>query len=158
MQLQFARDGDRIVARWDVTSDSVVWTPDTATSAARTKVRSTMEQLVVRVLSGIKHLDLTAELEGDIKKPKLNVRSNLDRAIADRLRAVVGEEVKKAELRVRAAVDQIVERETAPIRARVATAREEAMTRVNEAKTRIEAEKAALEERLRGLAGGLIAP
>ena len=32
------------------------------------------------------------------------------------------------------------------------------MTRVNEAKTRIEAEKAALEERLRGLAGGLIAP
>ena len=158
MKLHFAREGDRIVARWDVASDSVVWMPDTTPAASRTKVRSTMEQLVTRVLIGIQHLDLTAELEGDLKKPKLSVRSNLDRAIAERLRAVVGEEVKRAELRVRAAVDQIVERETAPIRARVASAREEAMTRVNEAKTRIEAEKAALEERLRGLAGGLIAP
>jgi hypothetical protein len=106
--------------------------------------------------TGITHLELTAELEGEIRKPKLRVRSNLDRAIAERLRAVVGEEVKRAEVRVRAEVDKIVERETAPIRERVATAKEEALRRVAEAKSRIETEKAALEERLRGLAGGLI--
>lgn len=157
MNLRFAREGDRMVARWDVVSDSVNWLPDTtARVAGRATPRSTMEQLVTRVLSGIHHLELTAELEGEIRKPKLKVRSNLDRAIAERLRAVVGEEVERAELRVRAEVDRIVERETAPVKVRVAAAREEAMRRVAEARTRIESEKIALEERLRGLAGGLI--
>ena len=156
MELSFLREGNRMVARWHVESDSVLWVPDTSARGPQARVRTIMEQLVVRVLSGIEQLELTADVEGEISRPRLRVRSNLDRAIADRLRAVVGEEVKRAETRVRAEVDKIVERETAPIRARVAAAREEALQRVAEAKTRIETEKAALEERLRGLAAGVI--
>jgi hypothetical protein len=164
MDLQFRREGDRIAARWSVVSDSVTWLRDTLSASRDTlgavggkpTVRGVMEQLVTRVLTGIHHLELTADVDGEIRKPRLRVRSNLDRALADRLREVVGEEVKRAEVRVRAEVDRIVERETAPIRARVATAREEAIRRVAEAKARIEEEKAELEARLKGLAGGLI--
>lgn len=164
MNLQFRREGERMAARWSVASDSITWLRDTLSASRDTlgavggkpTVRGVMEQLVTRVLTGITHLELTADVEGEIRKPRLRVRSNLDRALADRLRAVIGEEVKRAEVRVRAEVDRIVERETAPIRARVATAREEAMRRVAEAKARIEEEKAALEARLKGLAGGLI--
>ena len=164
MDLQFRREGNRMAARWSVVSDSVTWLRDTLRVSGDTigalggkpTVRGVMEQLVTRVLTGITHLTLTADVEGDIRKPSLRVRSNLDRALADRLRTVIGEEVKRAEARVRAEVDRIVERETAPIRERVASAREEAMRRVAEAKARIEEEKAALEARLKGLAGGLI--
>jgi len=47
-------------------------------------------------------------VRGTIKAPKLSVRSNLDDAIVQRLKAVVGEEVAKAEALARAKVDGIV--------------------------------------------------
>lgn len=152
MQLRFSRDGDRMFARWHVVSDSVIWLPDSARAAGL----NVLETMVVRVVSGIRRLEVTAELEGELRRPSLRVRSNLDRAIAASVRRVVGEEVARAEVRARAAVDRIVERETAPLRAQLATVQHDGERRVAEAKELIEAERAALEARLRGLGGSLL--
>ena len=43
-----------------------------------------------------------------MKAPRLSVKSNLDDAIAQRLKAVIGEEVAKAEAMARAKVDSLV--------------------------------------------------
>ena len=70
------------------------------------------------MVSGLKQLDVNAQVSGTIKAPKLSVRSNLDDAIAQRLKAVVGEEVAKAEALARAKVDSIVADKVEPVKQR----------------------------------------
>ena len=60
------------------------------------------------MVSGLKDLDVDGRAERHRRSPKLSVASNLDQAIAQRLQAVVGEEVAKAEAMVRAKVDSLV--------------------------------------------------
>ena len=70
------------------------------------------------MVSGLKDLSVDAQVSGGLRSPKLAVRSNLDRAIADRLQAVIGEEVAKAEKMVRAKVDSVVADKVEPVRKR----------------------------------------
>jgi F0F1-type ATP synthase membrane subunit b/b' len=86
----------------------------------------------------------------------LSVRSNLDRVIADRLRAVAGEELAAAEAKVRARVDSLVEEKSAPVRARIAELRTEGERRVADGRARLDTEKRKLEEQLKALTGGLV--
>ena len=92
--------------------------------------RSDLEQVVWRVVSGLKQLDVTPQLGGTVKAPKLSVRSNLDDAIAQRLKAVVGEEVAKAEAMARAKVDSLVNDKVEPVKQRIAAVQAEATKRV----------------------------
>ena len=110
-----------------------------------------MEALALRVIEGVDNLNVTADLTGDIAKPTLTVRSNLDQLLAERLRAVGGEELAKAETKVRAQVDRIVEEKTAPIRAKADSLRAEGEQRVAEARARLDEEKQKLDERLKAL-------
>ena len=61
------------------------------------------------MVSGLNDLSVRAELGGTIRAPRLSVSSNLDRAVAERLQAIMGEELAKAERRVRAKVDSLVD-------------------------------------------------
>jgi autotransporter translocation and assembly factor TamB len=118
-------------------------------------VRSDLEQIVWRVVSGLKQLDLNAELGGTMKAPKLSVRSNLDDAIAQRLKAVVGEEVAKAEAMARAKVDSIVRDKVEPVKQRIAAVQADATKRVADQRQRLDTVEADLQAQLKRLTGGL---
>ena len=151
-ELRVVLDGDQVSARWVVRSSDVTWAVD----STRARTLNTLETLVSRVITGLDDLEVTAELTGNVRSPTLSVRSNLDREIAARIRAVAGEEVARAEQRVRAEVDRIVEEKTAPVRARIAELRTEGEARVADARARLDAERAKLDEQIRAVTGGLV--
>jgi hypothetical protein len=115
-----------------------------------------MERLVARVIQSIHAVDVNANVAGTVRAPRLTVRSNLDRAVADGIRSVVGEEVAKAEVKVRAQVDSAAERALAPVRARAAELRAEVEQRAKDASTRLEEAKRQLAAQLKTLGAGLL--
>ena len=98
---RFSLSGDRLNGAWDVSADQATWTAD----SSRLRSVSLVENTVWRVVAGLTELRVHAELGGTIGAPTLKVASNLDDAIAERLRGLVGEELAKAEQKARAAVD-----------------------------------------------------
>lgn len=147
----FALRGDRLRGHWTVASDQVTWALDSTGSAG-----NTMQQLVWRVVSGLKSLNLTADIGGTIKAPRLSVASNLDRAIASRLEAVMGEEVAKAEAKARAKVDSLVEDKVAPVKQRVAALQTEVTQRVAGQQRGLDEVDRQLQEELKRLTGGVV--
>ena len=148
--LTFALRGDRLLGRWSIGSNQVAWALDSAGGR-----RSDLEQVVWRVVSGLKQLDVSAQVSGTIKAPKLSVRSNLDDAIAQRLKAVVGEEVAKAEALARAKVDSIVSDKVEPVKQRVAAVQVDATKRVADEQARLDKVEADLQAELKRLTAGL---
>jgi uncharacterized protein (TIGR03545 family) len=148
--LNFSMRGDQLLGRWAVASDKVAWSLDTTGHRL-----SQLEQLVWRVVSGLNDLNVTAQLQGNLRSPKLSVASNLDRAIADRLQAVVGEELAKAEKKVRAKVDSLVEDKVEPVRRQVAAVQTQAMQRVAAEQKQLDEVEQQLQAELKRLTGGL---
>jgi uncharacterized protein (TIGR03545 family) len=143
--LRFAVDGNQVTGRWAVRSANLSWTPD----STRARQLNTIESLVTRVLTGIDELEMVAEISGTLDAPRLAVRSNIDRQIADRLRAVAGEEIAAAEQKIRAQVDRLVEEKSAPVKARITELRAEGERRLTEGKAKLDEEKRKLEERIK---------
>jgi uncharacterized protein (TIGR03545 family) len=148
--LTFALRGDQLLGRWSIGSKEVAWALDSAGGP-----RSDLEQVVWRVVSGLKQLDVNAEVRGTIKAPTLSVRSNLDEAIAQRLKAVVGEEVAKAEAMARAKVDSIVSDKVEPVKQRIAAVQADATNRVAGEQKQLNDVQARLQAELKRLTGGL---
>ena len=153
-EMRFVLDGQQLSGRWTMRSPALEWTAD----SSRMRPLNAMESIVVRALTGVKDLEFVADVSGTLEAPRLAIRTNLDRQVSDRLKAVVGEEVRRAEGKVRAQVDRYVEEKAAPARARVAEIRADADRRVADARTRLDEEKRKLEERLKSLGGGLPLP
>jgi uncharacterized protein (TIGR03545 family) len=147
--LSFMLRGDQLGGRWAIGADQVSWGLDSAGT------RSDLEQVVWRVVSGLKRLDLSAQLGGTVTAPKLSVRSNLDDAIAARLKAVVGEEVAKAEAMARAKVDSIVRDKVEPVKQRIAAVQADATKRVGDQQQQLDQVEAALQAQLKRLTAGL---
>jgi uncharacterized protein (TIGR03545 family) len=149
--------GAELRGRWAIGSNKVSWIAD---SAGRRL--NDIERLVVRVVSGLNDLQVVAELSGSIASPKFSVSSNLDQAIAQQLKAVIGEEVAKAEKMVRAKVDSLVADKVEPVKRQVAAVQTEANQRVQAEKQRLdEVEKrlnVELQRLTRGLAPGIELP
>jgi uncharacterized protein (TIGR03545 family) len=148
--LTFALRGDQLLGHWSIGSKEVAWALDSAGGP-----RSDLEQVVWRVVSGLKQLDVSADVRGSLKAPTLSVRSNLDDAIAQRLKAVVGEEVAKAEAMARAKVDSLVNEKVEPVKQRVAAVQADATRRVTEQQQRLDQVQADLQAQLKRLTGGL---
>ncbi len=144
-QLGFTLQGNTIRARWGIRSTHVQWSRD---SAAR---GSTGADLVWRTLSGISDLQVDAGVSGTLTSPRLSVRSNLDEAIAARLRTMLGEEAAAAERRLRAEVDRQVDPAIAPVRARVTALQTDMTKRLAEQRGRLDQAQKDLEARLREL-------
>jgi uncharacterized protein (TIGR03545 family) len=152
--MRFVLEGERLSGTWTVKSQTIAWRPD----SARARPLNTMESLVARALTGINTLEVTADIGGTLKAPTLGVRSNLDRVVAERVRAIAGEEIAAAEKRLRAQVDKIVDERSAPVKARVAEVRAESERNLAEARARLDEEKAKLEERIKAMAAGINLP
>jgi uncharacterized protein (TIGR03545 family) len=147
-ELRFVVDGNQVSGRWSVRSTQLSWQRD----STRARPLNTIESLVTRVLTGIDDLEMVAEISGTLDAPRLAVRSNLDRQIADRLRAVAGEEIAAAQQKIQAQVDRIVDEKSAPVKARIAELREEGERRLTEGKAKLDEEKRKLEERIKAFA------
>ncbi len=148
--LTFALRGERLQGRWSIGSKEVAWALDSAAGRG-----SDLQQVVWRVVSGLKQLDVNAQVSGTIRSPKLSVRSNLDDAIAQRLKAVVGEEVAKAEALARAKVDSLVAGKVEPVKQRIAAVQAEATKRVADERGRLDQVEADLQAQLKRLTAGL---
>jgi uncharacterized protein (TIGR03545 family) len=144
--LSFGLDGDRLRGAWRVRAPAVAWTRDSAAPRG-----NDVQQLVERVLAGIGDIDLEARLGGSLGEPALAVRSNLDDVLAQRLRAVLGEEVAAVETRLRAKVDGAVGTQVSAVSAHVATLTDEATRRLGVEKTQVDQARQALERQLQQL-------
>ncbi len=147
--LAFLRRGDQLAGRWTIGSNQVSWGLDSAGA------RGDLEQIVWRVVSGLKQLDVSAQLGGTVKAPTLSVRSNLDDAVAGRLKAVVGEEVAKAEAMARAKVDSLVNDKVQPVKQRVALLQADATRRVGDQQAQLDKARAELEAQLKRVTAGV---
>ena len=143
--------GAQLLGRWAISSRQVKWTADTTG-----KPLNDIERLVWRVVSGLADLEVVAELTGSIGSPKLSVSSNLDKAIAQRLQAVIGEEVAKAERQVRAKVDSLVSDKVEPVKRQIAAVQAEANQRVQAERQRLDQVEQQLQAELKRLSGGLV--
>jgi uncharacterized protein (TIGR03545 family) len=148
--LNFALKGDQIFGRWSIGSDQASWALD---SAGRRL--NDLETIVWRVLSGLKQLSVDARMSGTMRSPKLAVSSNLDRAIAQRLEAVIGEEVAKAEKMVRRKVDSLVTAKVEPVRRQVAQVRTQAEQRLGLEEKGLEDVEKQLQAEIKRLTAGL---
>ncbi|HYF39533.1 MAG TPA: hypothetical protein VD930_07605, partial [Gemmatimonadales bacterium] len=149
-ELAFRLSGSELFGRWAIGSDRVSWLADTAGRSL-----NGLERVVWRVLSGLKELNVVAELTGSITSPKLSVSSNLDRAIAGQVKAVIGEEVARAERMVRAKVDSLVADKLGPVKRQVAAVQAEAGGRVAGERKRIDEVERSLNAELKRLTAGL---
>jgi uncharacterized protein (TIGR03545 family) len=143
--------GAELVGRWAIASQQVRWEADTAGRSL-----NEIERVVWRVVSGLSNLEVVAELSGSVGAPKLAVQSNLDQAIAQRLKAVIGEEVAKAERMVRAKVDSLVADKVEPVKRQIASVQAEATKRVQAERQRLDAVEKRLQAELKRLTGGLV--
>lgn len=145
--LGFNLNGDTIHARFAVRSSNVRWSGDSGLT------RSAVGDLIWRTVSGIKDLDLEARLSGELHHPDLSVRSNLDQAIATRLRAVLGGQVAAAEKQMRARVDSLVDDRVGPVRTRVNDIQTQAQAQVAQQRAKVDELQKQLQQRLRQLIG-----
>jgi uncharacterized protein (TIGR03545 family) len=149
-RLDFTLRNEQLSGRWSLTSDQVAWALDSAG-----RKLNDLESIVWRVLSGLKELSVDARVSGGLSAPKLAVSSNLDRAIAQRLEAVIGEEVAKAEKMVRAKVDSAVAERVEPVRRQIADVRGQAESRLGAERQRLDDVERELQAELKRLTGGL---
>jgi uncharacterized protein (TIGR03545 family) len=149
-ELTFNMRGTALMGRWAIRSDQVSWLAD---SAARPL--NDLERLVWRVVSGLKDLNVVAELGGTVTSPRLSVSSNLDQAIAQQLKAVIGQEVARAERKVRAKVDSLVADKVEPVKRQVAAVQAEARQRIQAEKQRVDKVEEDLNAELKRLTAGL---
>jgi len=147
MALSFSVQGDQVRARWTVQSERVRWTRDSSGTAAP----SPIGDLVWRAVSGIPALEVSASLTGSLTRPELGVSSNLDRAIAERLRAMAGAAVAAAERRMRAQVDSLVDGPVNAVRDQVAALGGDVTKQLGAQRAQLEEARRALEQRLPGL-------
>ncbi len=145
----FTLDGERIAGSWEVTSDQVTWAADSGVLRSASLVEGT----VWKVVSGLTQLRVRAELGGTVSSPTLHVSSNLDDAIAARLRGLVGEELAKGEKRARAAVDSLVSQQVAAVQGKVAELQAQALQRLPLEKGQLDEVQKKLESELKRLAG-----
>jgi hypothetical protein len=144
-QLGLKLDGDTIHARFALRTTNAKWSGD---SGIR---KTTIGDVIWRTVSGISNVELEARISGELHKPQLAVRSNLDQAIASRLRAIVGEEVAAAERQVRERVDALVKQKVDPVRAQVHTLQTQANAQIAQQRARLDELQKQLEQRLREL-------
>ena len=143
--------GAELFGRWAITSQQVSWTVDTAGRSM-----NDIERVVWRVVSGLKSLEVVAELGGSVGSPRFSVSSNLDKAVAQSLQAVIGEEVAKAERKVRAKVDSLVADKVEPVKRQIASVQAEANQRVQGERQRLDQVEQQLKAQLKRLTSGVV--
>ena len=156
-EVSLLRRGDEIVARWLMRSTDAGWRRLPDSGAAPGAARE-IENLVWRTVSGVREVEVEAQIRGALARPSLSVRSNLGTELARRLRQEIGAKVEQAEQRVHARVDSLVGNQVAAARGRLTAVQDEVQARLAKQQAELAAVRAELETRLRGLVGGIAIP
>jgi uncharacterized protein (TIGR03545 family) len=155
LTLGFELYGDSLRGRWEIAAPRASWQRD---SGGPEGPGGPAADLLWQIVSHIDRLDLIAKLDGTLSHPQLHVQSNLDAAVADGLRAAIGDKVAAAEATVRARVDRFADSSVAPVQAKVTQVKAEAARQVAQARQAIEAAQQRLEQQLKKVTGGLRLP
>jgi uncharacterized protein (TIGR03545 family) len=147
--LAFSLSGDSLSGAWDVSSDQASWSSDSAGPNRTSLVESTVWQVV----SGLTQLKVHAELGGTVQSPTIKVSSNLDDAIATRLRALAGEQLAKGEQKAREAVDALVNQQITAVNGQLAGLTTQITDRLPVERGQLDSAQKALETQLKRLAG-----
>ena len=151
-QLGFNLNGDTLHARFVIQSGNVTWTRDSGFA------NSTVGGLIWSAVSGISNLDVEARISGALHSPDFAVRSNLDQAIATRLRAVLGAQVAAAEQQIHDRVDALVNQRMAAARTQVTQLETQAQAQIAQQRAKLDEVQKQLEQRLRAMTGGIRLP
>jgi uncharacterized protein (TIGR03545 family) len=157
-EISLLRRGDEIVARWLIRSTNVAWQRLADSAGARAGAQQEIENLVWRTVSGVRDVEVEAQIRGALAAASLSVRSNLGTELARRLRQEIGAKVERAEQRVRAQVDSLVQNQLAAARQRLTAVQQEVQARLAKQQTELTAVRAELEARLRDLTRKLALP
>jgi len=142
--------GDTVAAVLTLAASNVQWVQDSTGAALGPGPR-----LLWEVVRGLGDLSITARLSGTLTAPRIEVRSNLDQAVANRLRSLAGEAATKALARVRAEVDRLHQEHVQPVVSQATAVRADLEQRVAQMEERVETERTALEARLKSLTAGV---
>ena len=151
MAFRFALDGDNLRAGWDVKSAHITWAHDSAANTGTGGV-------VWQVVSGISTLDISAQLSGTPDNPSIAVRSNLDQAISDRIKGLMGDQVKAAEQKLEAQVNAYADPLIAPVQSQVTSVTGNAQQQLSGAQSTIADAQKQLQQRMKSLTGGIRFP
>lgn len=101
-RLAAALEGERFEVSLGLNAPEVAWLMDsTATGSVET-------ELVSRVLRGLRTLTIEAKLGGTLSGlDRMDIRSNVDEALANQLKSVAGEALAEGKARARAEVDRL---------------------------------------------------
>jgi len=149
----FTLVGDSLRGHWTVSTTHAAWARDAGATAT-----SQATNLVWQVLSGIQQLDVTADLSGTLGAPRLAVHSNLDKAVADRVQALVGDQVKGAEAKLKAQVDAAVDDQVAKAKAQVSALASEAAGQLGAQQGQLAQAEKAIRDQLSKLTHGIPLP
>jgi hypothetical protein len=112
-----------------------------------------VESTVWEVVRGLSQLRIRADLGGTLESPTLKVSSNLDDAIAARLRGLAGEALAKGEAKAREAVDRLVAPQVTALQGKVNTLQEQVVDRLPVERGRLDDVQKKLEREVKRLAG-----
>ena len=159
----FARTGDTISGRWLVRSDSVTWSRRgdsvvTPAAAAPLGSRAWLDALVWGAISSLKNVEIEATVHGRLASPSFDLSSNIGGAVSHALGQAVSAEVSRAETAVRAKVDSLVGQQVGAARARLAALDSGPLKTLADDRTSLDGVQSQLEQRLRGLTGGIRLP
>ena len=150
--LAFSLSGDRLAGTWEITSSKASWVGD----SAQLKGASLVEKTVWQVVSGLSELHVRAELGGTIESPTLKVSSNLDAAVAARLKGLASEALAKGEARARQAVDTLVDKQIAQLHTQVDGLSSQLTSQLPVEKGKLDGSQRQLQAELKKLAGGAL--
>ena len=151
MSFRFALEGENLRAGWDLKSSHITWAHDSTASGGA-------GGLVWQVVSGIATLDVSARLSGTPESPSLSIRSNLDQAISDRIKGLMGDQVKAAEQKLTAQVNAYADPLIAPVKSQVASVTGSAQQQLGASQGKIADAQKQLQQRLKSLTGGIRLP
>ena len=150
--LAFSLAGDRFAGVWELSSSQVSWVAD----SAQLKSASLVERTVWQVVSGLGDLRVRAELGGTVDAPTLRVSSNLDDAVATRLRGLATDALAKGEHRARQAVDSLVNKQVAQLRGQVNGLSSQLADKVPVERGKLDSAQRSLEAELKRYAGSAL--
>lgn len=149
--LQLERRGEAINGRWLWRAPSVRWARDSVRTVSSNERAQMVEDVLWRAMARIDSVEIEARIGGTMRSPTLGIRTNVANAVGDALRAQLGDEIRRAELQVRARVDELVSDKVAEARSYADQARGQVNARIADERARLDTQKQALEARLRDL-------
>jgi uncharacterized protein (TIGR03545 family) len=156
-EISLLRGGGDVNARWLIRSANVAW-QRLADSARLVGAARDVDDLVWRTVSGVREMEIEAQIHGTVERPSLSVRSNLGTELARGLRQEIGAKVERAEQLARARVDSVVQGQVAAARQRLSAVQSDVQARVAQERAELDAVRKDLEARLRELTGGIPLP